>query len=90
MDPGNLSPWSAPELMTAVQAKSATGRGQQLRPVHANAPSFVYMRWGQNLSSHRKDFHITEALSARHLAAVSDLLSIEEDVSSRSLSFDPV
>lgn len=90
VDPGNLSPWSAPELMTAVQAKSATGRGQQLRPVHANAPSFVYMRWGQNLSSHRKDFHITEALSARHLAAVSDLLSIEEDVSSRSLSFDPV
>ncbi|MCT1834426.1 heparinase II/III-family protein [Kocuria palustris] len=85
-----LSPWSVPELMTAVQRSAAQARGQQLRPVHGNRPGFVYMRWGQNLSSHRKDFHITTTTSTHRLAAPADLLSFGDQPEQRELSFDIV
>lgn len=87
---GQLSPWSAPELMTAVQARSIRARGQQLVPVHGNEPGFVYMRWGQNLSAHRKDFHTVRTRSRRHLDRLDEVLELRPTTEAEGLSFDLV
>lgn len=90
VDFSELSPWSAPELMTAVQARSIRARGQQLMPVHGNEPGFVYMRWGQNLSAHRKDFHIVRTHGRRRLDALDEVLELRPEAEPPGLSFDLV
>ncbi|MEW1978946.1 heparinase II/III family protein [Kocuria palustris] len=85
-----LSPWSVPELMTAVQRAAVHSRGQELRPVHGHRPGFVYMRWGQNLSAHRKDFHITQTHATHRLESPADLLSFVEEPVTAELGFEIV
>lgn len=85
-----LSPWSVPELMTAVQARTIRLRGQRLLPVHDNEPGFIYMRWGQNLSAHRKDFHIERTHGRRRIDRLEELLELGPSGEAGKLSFDLV
>lgn len=70
-----LSPWGIPEILDESMAQRLLERGITLRYVKGNAPGFIYLRWGQNLSNYRKDYHVAETYGSFKVESVESLLS---------------
>ena len=70
------SPWSIPEVMDLNQKRRLEQRGIGLYAVRNYVPSFVYMRWGQNLSIQRKDGLIIRTLGRTPVASPAALLDL--------------
>ncbi|MGP9707002.1 hypothetical protein [Brachybacterium sp. AOP24-D1-21] len=73
------SPWSIPEVMDLNQKRRLEQRGIGLYAVRNYVPSFVYMRWGQNLSIQRKDGLIIRTLGRTPVASPAALLDLTPD-----------
>lgn len=74
-----LSPWSAPEILDETMAQRFQERDITLRYVKGNRPGFVYLRWGQNLSNYRKDFHVAHTYGSFRTDSVAALSAISSD-----------
>ncbi|MGP5384740.1 hypothetical protein [Brachybacterium tyrofermentans] len=70
------SPWSIPEVMDKNQKRRLEQRGIGLYAARNYVPSFVYMRWGQNLSIQRKDGLIITTLGRTPVTAPADILDL--------------
>lgn len=73
------SPWSIPEVMDKNQKRRLEQRGIGLYAVRNYVPSFVYMRWGQNLSNQRKDGLIITQLGRTHITSPKEILELTEE-----------
>lgn len=69
----SLSPWSIPEVMDVYQGTLAQSRGIRLSYVRGHCPGLAYMRWGYNLSAHRKDFHVLQKHAEFTLGEVEEI-----------------
>lgn len=73
------SPWSIPEVMDKNQRRLLEKRGIGLFAARNYAPSFVYMRWGQNLSIQRKDGFIIRTLGRTPVRVPANVLELTPD-----------
>ena len=76
-DVATLSPWSVPEVLDEDMAQRFAQRGITLRYVKGMRPGFVYLRWGRNLSNHRKDFHVTTTFGSFVAGSVGTLAMVD-------------